>query len=63
MKGGETMSVESKYGKYYPTCNICGEELTPCNTFEEAVQAMKDANWGYSGTAHGPENYCTECKD
>jgi len=30
------MSMQIIYGKYVPTCDICGEELPPCYDFQEA---------------------------
>lgn len=57
------MSIVKEYGKYTPTCDICGEELPPELTFEDAVQAKKDAGWKRQKTNGAWEDICTECQE
>lgn len=62
MKGGETMSIDKAYGSFYPTCDICGKQLMSTDTFEEAVETMKDNNWKSVMVGGEWENHCTDCQ-
>lgn len=39
------MSIERYYGKYIPSCDVCGAELPSEEDFYDAVDAKKQAGW------------------
>lgn len=57
------MSIERLYGKYTPTCDVCGEDLPPENDFYDAVEARKEAGWRSKKTADGWNDICPECQE
>lgn len=59
------MAVEMEYGKHIPTCDNCGDTLDAEDTFDDAVQAMKDEGWTvkYVGGEVEWENLCTCCQE
>lgn len=52
--------IEKRKGLFCPVCDICGTELKWYDTFDEAVQAEKDAEW-ISKNING--EWCTICTD
>jgi hypothetical protein len=52
--------IDKRYGKFYPTCDGCGEELEPCDSFDEAKESMRDAGWEYSRQFES--NLCPICQ-
>ena len=37
--------IDKSYGKFTPVCDGCDECLEPCDTFEEAVDLIKEETW------------------
>lgn len=55
------MSIERFRDGFMPTCDICGNELPPEDTFQDAVDAKKEAGWK-SRKANGEwEDVCDDC--
>ena len=55
------MSIEREYSKFVATCDGCGATLPPQGTYEEAKDAMTEAEWTYNfGTG---ENLCPDCQE
>ncbi len=57
------MSMQIIYGKYVPTCDICGEELPPCHDFQEAVLSKRKAGWKTRHVDDGWEDTCVDCQE
>ena len=56
------MSVQREHGRYVPTCDNCEDTLSPQDSFEEAREAMADADWVTRKKNGEWVNYCTECQ-
>jgi len=57
------MSIERYSGLFFPTCDICGEELPGEFHFADAVQAKKDAGWLSEKNKDGEwEDTCPACQ-
>jgi hypothetical protein len=58
------MSIVRKGGYFIPTCDICGDELLAQATFQDAVQAKRDARWKTEKTRDGTyEDACRTCQN
>ena len=38
--------IDSEYGKYFLACDICGEEITGFETFQDALDYKISEGWG-----------------
>lgn len=61
-EGEDDDMVAKEYGKFIPTCDICGEELTEEDTFEEAVSAIKKAGWQIKKEDGAFVSFCPSCR-
>lgn len=60
------MAIEREYGKFIPTCDGCGETLEPCDSFDEAKEAMEAEGWSKKLLQNGNTkewiNFCPTCQ-
>lgn len=54
--------IDKQYGKYIPTCDVCGETLEAELSFDEAVAEMKSESWKTKAVMGEWENICPECQ-
>ena len=57
------MSIEKEYGKFVPVCDRCGNELMPEDTWQDAVDAKKDAGWRSVKDKGEWVDVCPECQE
>jgi len=57
------MSIERHGDAFIPTCDICGEELSPEWDFYDAVNAKKLAGWKSHKVDGQWEDVCCECQE
>ena len=38
--------IDSEYGKYFLACDICGEEITGFETFQDVLDYKESEGWG-----------------
>jgi len=55
--------IDRVYGKQVPTCDGCGDTLPPQETFQDALDAIKEEGWASDPVNGEFENYCKECKE
>jgi hypothetical protein len=58
--------IDERYGKYYLGCDGCQYEIDePEESFEEAVEAIKDYGWSTKRNESDTDwlNYCQDCKE
>jgi hypothetical protein len=55
------MSIQKEYVKYIPICDICGDMLSPCDSYEDALSAMRESGWDAKRVGFAFENYCPSC--
>ena len=56
------MSIEiSKKQTYTPVCDGCGDSLEPCDTRQDAVEAMREQGWKTRREDGELCNYCEDC--
>lgn len=54
--------IQKRRKKFVPVCDICGAELEPEQSFAEARDIMKIANWKSRQTLTGEwQHWCDEC--
>jgi len=54
--------ILKEYRKYTAYCDSCGDYLPPCDTWGEAIEAMRDEGWHSIPTRNDEwENYCPHC--
>jgi len=51
--------IDKVYGMFRPVCDCCNKELDDCETWQEAVDLMKQEGWIYN---FKHENICKQCK-
>lgn len=54
--------IDKQYGRYVPTCDICGEVLPGKDSFDEARHAIKEAGWITTMMGSTWVNYCPTCQ-
>lgn len=54
--------IQKEYGKFIPTCEVCGEELVEEDNFDAAVSAIKEAGWKIVKENGGFSAYCPNCQ-
>lgn len=37
--------IDREYGKYVLVCDVCGEEVTGFNSFDDALEYKNDEGW------------------
>jgi hypothetical protein len=56
--------IVKMYGRYFvPVCDNCEAQLDREESFEDAVQAAKDAGWKAKKVGKQWKDYCTECQE
>lgn len=55
--------IPIEYGRRVPTCDNCGEHLAPCDSFQDAIEALQDAGWVTHYVNGEWENYCPVCQE
>lgn len=55
------MAIELEYGKYFVTCDACGDTLIEEDTHLNARHAAREAGWKASKTNSGWINVCPTC--
>lgn len=54
--------IEKRKKRFVPKCDICGAELEPENSFADARDIMKIANWKSRQDSDGKwQHWCDEC--
>lgn len=53
--------IDKSYGKYYTTCDGCGEELDPTDTFDEAKSRVDAEGWKTIRMGTDCVNLCPTC--
>lgn len=54
--------IQKRKKKYIPVCDICGAELEPEESFADARDMMKIANWKSRQISSGEwQHWCDEC--
>jgi hypothetical protein len=56
------MSIVKMFGLYYPTCDICGDELPSAHDFYEAVLSKREAGWKTQKADKEWEDICEYCQ-
>ena len=61
------MAIEKEYGKFIPVCDGCGETLDKYDSFDEAKEAIENADWSkkllQNGTTKEWVNLCPACQE
>ncbi len=53
--------IDKLYGKFYTTCDMCGEELDPTDTFDEAKRQIASEGWKTIKEDFDCLNLCPDC--
>lgn len=53
--------IDKRGKEYYPCCDGCGEELEPCDNWQDAKDSMESAGWVYNRQYES--NLCTTCQE
>ena len=53
--------IDKSYGKFYTTCDGCGEELDPTDTFDEAKSQADAEGWETKRLGTEWINLCPTC--
>ncbi len=53
--------IDKLYGKFYTTCDMCGEELDPTDTFDEAKRQIASEGWKTIKEDFDYLNLCPDC--
>lgn len=53
--------LDKLYGKFYASCDMCGEELDPTDTFDEATNQLYSKNWKTIKEETEWVNLCPDC--
>ena len=53
--------IDKSYGKFYTTCDGCGEELDPTDTFDEAKSQADAEGWETKRMGTDWVNLCPTC--
>lgn len=56
------MAIEREYGKYIPVCDNCLSTLEECDTFQDALDACKEAGWRNIKINGAWQNRCHNCQ-
>jgi hypothetical protein len=56
------MGILREYNKYTPVCDMCLDELLTEQSFQDAVDAMKEAKWKFKKVNGEWQNTCTDCQ-
>lgn len=56
------MAIDRDHDDYIPVCDVCGESLFSCESFNVARQTMKEQGWKTELKNGHFENYCPECQ-
>ena len=57
------MMIEREWDGFTLTCDICGHEIKPFDSFQEAVQYKKDEGWRSQKRDGEWEDICPDCQD
>lgn len=56
--------ISKEYGKHVVECDgTCGDTLDPCDTFDEALAAIKENEWKATNTGRVWQHYCPTCRE
>jgi len=59
--------VDKRYGKFVPMCDGCELELPSEDSFQDAIDAMKQKGWTSEPLGEGPNkmwaNMCPDCQE
>lgn len=53
--------IDKSYGKFYTTCDSCGDELAPTDTFDEARNQAEAEGWEVRREGQDWINLCSDC--
>ena len=53
--------IDKQYGKFYTTCDGCGDELAPTDTFDEARDQLELEGWETKRIESDWANLCPSC--
>ena len=54
--------IDREYGKFIPTCDVCGEILTAQDEFSDAVEDIKDQGWSANKIDGEWVHLCPDCQ-
>lgn len=55
--------IDKSYGKFYTTCDGCGEELDPADTFDDARNQLEVEGWETKRLDTEWANLCPTCAE
>lgn len=55
--------IVKRKGSFVAICDICGNELEPEETWQDAADIKKKAGWHYHRTKGIWEDWCDECEE
>lgn len=56
------MSIQKEKGRFVPTCDVCGDQLDPVGTFDEAREQMAENEWNTESFKGEWVNFCPDCQ-
>lgn len=55
--------LDMEYGNYFVVCDGCHEVLDGFESFDEAVEGIKDEGWSTNKEGVVYEHYCPACQE
>lgn len=55
--------IDKQHEKYIPICDLCGDTLEECDTYNAAKKAAREAGWITQYVYGAVENYCVTCME
>lgn len=60
---GESKMIDREYNKFRLVCDVCGNEETGFDYFDEAVEAKKELGWVSRRVNGEYQDICPDCQE